>query len=213
MIKATVLALAALSTAALAKEIARKCDSTPPGTCNYIFVDKDVRKGSSIEERTASVVGPYLGQYQNLVLPSEAPFKAVNTRDGGQVVFALAFEKEFRFAGPIFVMYFVDRSGKVTLRSEGDLNLEAVRLAEVLPARNEFLVISMRSETGISDSTEVWALGPPQPKKVYSNGGVLTAIEKGSATLKGRIILAGVIDNGTILAWDERTQQMIEVEK
>ncbi len=159
MIKSCMLALAVLTTVGplAAREIARNCDLTSE-RCNYIFVDKDVLRGASADERVASVVGPYLSQYQNLVPPGEAPFKAIKTRDGGQVVFALAFEKDFRLAGPIFVIYFLDRSGKVTLRSEGDLFLEAVQLTELLPARSEFLVVSMRSETGISYTTEVWEL-------------------------------------------------------
>jgi hypothetical protein len=156
------------------------------------------------------VVGRYLSQYQNWVPPGEAPFKAIKTRDGGQVIFTLAFEKEFRLAGPIFVIYFLDRSGKVTLRSEGDLYLEAAQLTELLPARNEFLVVSMRSETGISDTTVVWALGQSQPKQVYFDGGVLIRIEKGNATRKAQIILGGVADNGKILSWDERQQRLFE---
>jgi hypothetical protein len=212
MIKAPMLAFAALTAVVplSAREIARKCDSIRPPQCNYIFVDKDVRKGASADERTASVVGPYLNEYQALVPSREAPFKAVKTRDGGQIVFTLAFEKEFRLAGPIFVMYFLDRSGKVTLRSEGDLHLEAVQLTELLPARNEFLVVSMRSESGISYTTEVWALGQSKPKKAYFDGGVLESVEKGSASRKGRILLDHE-DERTILSWDERKQQMTEV--
>ena len=216
MIKTAMLVLAALTSAVdlRAREIAKTCDLIPPETserCNYIFVDKDVRKGASADERVADVVGPYLGQYQNLVPPDEAPFKAIRTRDGRQVVFTLAFEKEFRLAGPIFVMYFLDRSGKVTLRSEGDLHLGAVRLTELLPAHNEFLVVSMRSETGSSDSTVVWALGQSQPKQVYFDGGLLIRIEKGSASRRTRIELGSVVGYGKILEWDERRQQMIEV--
>lgn len=218
MTKTAILVLATLTSAIHlnAREIARACDLIPPETserCNYIFVDKDVRKGASADERIASVVGPYLSQYQNVVPPSEAPFKAMKTRDGGQVVFTLAFEKEFRLAGPIFVVYFLDRSGNVTLRSEGDLHLEAVQLTELLPARNEFLVVSMRSETGISYTTEVWALGPAQPTRVYFDGGVLIRIEKGSASRSARIILGSVVGRGKILSWDQRKQQMIEVGK
>jgi len=209
MIKIALLVLLALSaTVSLAaREVARKCSSSPSERCNYIFVDKDVSKGTYADGRGASVVGPYLSEYQNLVRPGEAPFKAVKTRDGEQVVFTLAFETEFRLAGPIFVMYFLDRLGKVTLRSEGDLHLEAVQLTELLSARNEFLVVSMRSETGISYTTEVWALGQPQPTKVYFDGGVLSSIEKATATRRGRIVLGG-FDRGRVLSWDERRQQM-----
>ena len=213
MIKAALLLGVALSAAmpATAREIARKCTSSPRPVCHYIFADKDVSSGVYADGHGARVVGPYLSQYQNLVQTGDAPFRVIKARDGKLVVFALAFEKEFRLAGPIFVMYFLDRPGKVVLRSEGDLFLENAQLTELLPARKEFLVVSMRSETGISFTTEVWALENDGPRKVYFDAGAVFSVEKGSKTRRGRITLGGV-DHGRILSWDERTQQIIEIE-
>jgi hypothetical protein len=191
-----------------AREIARKCRARPL-VCHYIFADKVVRTGTHADGRGATVVGPYLSQYQKLLPADEAPFNVLKARNGQQVVFALAFEREFRLAGPIFVMYFLDRSGKVILRSEGDMILEVASLAGLLPSRDEFLVVSMRSEVGISHTTEVWALGAPQPKKLYFDAGVVHSIDKGNATQAGRIELSG-FDPGKTLVWDERMQQLAE---
>lgn len=200
------------------KVIAKQCrEKGAEEACEYLVVDrgwvKTIARGGRGEPH---VVGPYLREYQHLVADSEAPVKELTSPRDWRVVVTRGFDRVPR-PMPTFFLYFFDSQGELKLKVRGDIFLERIQVGFIFGTPTELLLVTERSETGISYSTEVWCL--PQeglPKRLLFEGGAVERIVPPSpAGLGGLVIVyteAGAARQQErtregFWAWDEKSQR------
>jgi hypothetical protein len=96
---------------------------------------------------------------------------------GWKIVFARGFSVKPRIK-PIHYIYFVDPSDVLRLKVDGDLFVWQVFADDLFWIGSEFVIVTMRGETGISHVIHVWLLPKDGvPKLVLQVGGYLDWIQ------------------------------------
>lgn len=187
-----------------AKVLAKSC-SENSADCQLLVVDgKEIRLSYGDDPSKGAVVGPYLGALQPLVAPTEAPTQEIRSARGWRVIITRGFDTNHRMAGSIFYIYFVDPSGVVRKKAEGDLFLEDFKIGDVFGIEQEVFLVTMRGETGISYTTSAWTLPvKSDPRELLSADGQVETIRRAD---KGRpaAITLGCLAVAAVARADER---------
>jgi hypothetical protein len=199
-----------------AEVIAQRCDGPPASPCEYLFIDDFVKWGRTPNPDQAILLGPYLREYRDLLPRNEAPVKEFKSAKGWRVVVTRGFEKEYRFAGPIFYAYFVDPHGRIQLRFAGDLFLEDGRIGSLFGSPTELFVVTSRSEVGDSFVTAAWVLpSDGRPVKVMETSGLLISVAPGSTNTSAGLYIASPRSGGgpppsVLWKWHEAEKQFVK---